>query len=51
MKALELAQGMEAIEKSYKALKGTEGTVKKLSIPPKNSKGENSTTPKSTCNR
>ena len=50
-KALELSQGMEAAEKNSKALKGTEATVKKLSIPPKNSRGENSTTPKGTCYR
>ena len=50
-KALELSQGMEAAEKNSKALKGTEAAVKKLSIPLKNSRGENSTTPKSTCYR
>ena len=50
-KALELSQGMEAAEKNSKALKGTEAAVKKLSIPPKNSRGKNSSTPKSTCYR
>ena len=49
IRALELAQGMEAAEKkNSKALKGTEVAVKKISIPPK---GENSAAPKSTCNR
>jgi len=51
-RALELAQGMEAAEKNAKALKGTEAAVKKISIPPKNSKRENSSTQsKSTCYR
>ena len=48
---LNLQEGSRIISGHGRRLKGTEAAVKKLSIPPKNSRGEYSATPKSTCYR